>query len=386
MLPATPFTKELGAVQIGNFWVDAISHTFFVLSFLVLFYHKKLYVSKSELIVFGSILLISLVNSTIFQLPVINVFKQFLPIFILYFVSKMIIECKGPQYIMEKYVDYALIASIIGFAQLILKLFGIKLLTIDLQLNLDSLAFEPSHYVVMTLPALMYLYETKRFNLKFYIIFLALVLTFKTTFLVSILTYAVLTNINFKKRSIIILLIVGVIGTMSVVFNENVHHRFIHFFNFLLDWDISELKNLTIYSFMSNFHIAIENFIDTYGFGIGLGGHDTMYYRNLELFIETPFNNQFWGMNSKSAHSLLIRIISELGVIGILLLSAIFIKSLQIKQANLRAIALASYASFIAKFFKTGSYFEYGTILFLVLILVSIKLDNDNKVNLNKSA
>ena len=84
MLPATPFTKELGAIQIGNFWVDAISHTFFVLSFLVLFYHKKLYVSKSELIVFGSILLISLVNSTIFQLPVIIVFKQFLPIFILY--------------------------------------------------------------------------------------------------------------------------------------------------------------------------------------------------------------------------------------------------------------------------------------------------------------
>jgi hypothetical protein len=179
---------------------------------------------------------------------------------------------------------------------------------------------------------------------------------------------------------------VGVIGTMSVVFDEGMHSRFIHFINFLLDWDISELKNLTIYSFMSNFYLAIENFIDTYGFGIGLGGHDTMYYRNLELFLETPFKNQFWGINSKSAHSLLIRIISELGVIGILLLSAIFIKSLQIKQANLRAIALASYASFIAKFFKTGSYFEYGTILFLVLILVSIKLDNDNKVNLNKSA
>jgi hypothetical protein len=386
MLPATPFTKELGAVQIGNFWVDAISHTFFVLSFLVLFYHKKLYVSKSELIVFGSILLISLVNSTIFQLPVIIVFKQFLPIFILYFVSKMIIEYKGPQYIMEKYVDYALIASIIGFAQLILKLFGIKLLTIDLQLNLDSLAFEPSHYVVMTLPALIYLYETKRFNLKFYIIFLALILTFKTTFLVSFLTYAILTNMNFKKRSIIIFLIVGTVGIMSVVFNEGMYSRYIHFINFLLDWDISELENLTIYSFMSNFHIAIANFIDTYGFGIGLGGHDTMYYRNLELFLETPYDNRFWGINSKSAHSLLIRVISELGVIGILLLSAIFIKSLQIKQANLRAIALASYASFIAKFFKTGSYFEYGTILFLVLIIVSIKLDNDNKVILNKSA
>jgi len=117
-----------------------------------------------------------------------------------------------------------------------------------------------------------------------------------------------------------------------------------------------------------------------------LGGHDTMYYRNLELFIETPFDNKFWGINSKSAHSLLIRIISELGVIGILLLSIILIKSLQIKQTNLRAIALASYASFIAKFFKTGSYFEYGTIIFLVLILVSIKLDNDNKVHLNKRA
>jgi Tfp pilus assembly protein PilZ len=61
-------------------------------------------------------------------------------------------------------------------------------------------------------------------------------------------------------------------------------------------------------------------------------------------------------------------------------LSAIFIKSLQIKQANLRAIALASYASFIAKFFKTGSYFEYGTIIFLVLILVSIKQDNKSFV------
>ena len=380
MLPVTPFTKELAAMQIGNFWIDAISHTFFVLSFIAFFFYKKLYISKNELVIFSSILLISLVNTIIFELNVLIVFKQFLPIFILYFVSKAIIEEKGPEYIIEKYVDFAVIAAIIGFIQLSLKLFGIKFLTLDLQLNLDSLAFEPSHYVVMTLPALIYLYEKNYYNLKFYALLLALILTFKTTFLVSMLTYLVLTNMVLNKKSLYFVLMVGVIGVIFVLFSEQVQSRFMTFIGFLSNWDISRLLHLTIYSYMSNFYVAITNFIDTYGLGIGLGGHDTTYYRNLDLYVETPFNNNFLGFNSKSAHSLLIRMISELGMIGVLLLLMLYIKSLQIKQDYLRVIALASYSSFIAKFFKTGSYFEYGSILFLALIVVSIKHDNKSYV------
>ena len=379
MLPLTPFTKELGAIQIKNFWVDSISHTFFVLAFVILFYYRKLYMSRNELIIFSTILLISLVNSIIFELSILIIFKQFLPLFILYFVSKAIITYKGPEYIFERYIDYAVFAALFGFFQFILKIFGIKLLTVDLQLTLDSFAFEPSHYVVMTLPALVYLYEKRIFNLKFFIILIALILTFKSTLITSILVYLMLTNIRFSLKSNTYMLLGMVLfGVMIYIIPGALQRHALYFFNFLVTFDINGLLNLTVYSFMANFHVAVMNFISTYGLGVGLGGHDAMYYKDLILYVDSPFNNRFYGINSMSAHSLLIRIISELGIIGILLLIILFIKSLKIKEHNLRVIALASYSSFIAKFFKTGSYFEYGSILFLVLIIISIKLDSKN--------
>jgi len=377
MLPLTPFTKELGQVQVLNFWVDAISHTFFVLSFIFFFFYKKLYISKTELIIFSSILLVSLLNTIFFELSIIIVFKQFLPIFILYFVSKTIIEEKGPEYIIEKYVNVAVFAAIIGFLQLVLKFLGIEFLTPDLQLNLDSLAYEPSHYVVMTLPALIYLYEKKCYSLKFFTILLSLIFTFKTTFMVSVFGYLVLTNIKFNIKALYTFLTIFTIGAIMVIFVSEVQSRFMNFIQFLLYRDISNLLNLTVYSYVSNLHVAITNFVDTYGFGIGLGGHDATYYRNLQLYIESPYNNKFLGFNSMSAHSLLVRVISELGILGILLWSILFIKSIKIKQNNLRIIALASCSAFIARFFKIGSYFEYGAILFLVLMIVSIKLDEE---------
>jgi len=104
-----------------------------------------------------------------------------------------------------------------------------------------------------------------------------------------------------------------------------------------------------------------------------LGGHETTYQRN---FTGVDIHSDKWyGTNMKSAHSLLIRVTSELGVLGLFILLMLFYKSFGIKNIEYQIIAWASLSHFVTKFYKSGSYFDYGTIFFLVIIITMIKLD-----------
>jgi len=53
----------------------------------------------------------------------------------------------------------------------------------------------------------------------------------------------------------------------------------------------------------------------------------------------------------------------------------LFYKSFKIKHLAYSTIAFASLSHFIAKSFKLGSYFDYGTIFFLIVIIISITKD-----------
>ncbi|MDF1884570.1 hypothetical protein JHD49_11525, partial [Sulfurimonas sp. SAG-AH-194-C21] len=144
----------------------------------------------------------------------------------------------------------------------------------------------------------------------------------------------------------------------------------------------SNVQNLTTFSFVSNLEIAIGNFIRTFGFGIGLGGHEEMYYRYMTKDI---FLSYYYGINAASAHSLTIRIISELGIMGIFIYIILFYKVFKIKSLEYSAIAWASLSHFIVKSFKLGGYFDYGSLFFLLLIITAIRLDfNENGEKLSK--
>ena len=370
-LPFTPFTKEIGLVKIAGVDLDILSYPFFVFSLLLFLFLGKISVSKKEAFIFTVVFLIGTVNVLIFEFPLISFFKQFVLVMSMYLVAKTIMKYRDPIEIFKKYVDYAVIAAWIGIAQTLLKLIGIHILSP--YKGLDSLALEPSHYIIMILPAFVYLLEKKAFNKKFFLLLLTLFLTFKLTFFLAIVTYFSIRNIYKFKKLVFILPILLLLSMYMVNHNIAFQKRINSAIKFTQTQDMSSIDNLTTFSFLSNLEVAKSNFIMTYGVGVGLGGHETTYIRN---FKDIDIYSENWrGTNMKSAHSLLIRVFSELGILGLLILFMLFYKSYKIKHVEYKIIAWASLSHFVAKFFKSGSYFDYGTIFFLVMIIVIIQLD-----------
>jgi len=381
LLPLTVFTKEIGMMEIGGIQFDIISYPFFIIAFSVFFLTRKLSFSKNEVIVFTLIFISGLIVNILMELPIVKFFKQFIPIFIMYFVVKVIIKSNNPVLVFEQYVKYAVVAAMIGVVQLILKPMGILLLTPFSGYFIDSVALEPSHYVIMTLPAVLYLYLKKEFSWKFWLILATILLTLKLTALLSLGTFYIIINYrNFFKLIVGGALVIGI----SFYIVETVPEftdRILPALSYLESGKLEDVNNMTTFSFISNAEVAYNNFMETYGLGVGLGGHETTYIRNFNIPI---YSDSWYGLNYKSAHALPIRIFSELGVLGMFLLFMLFYKSLKIKNEVFKVIALASLGHFIAKFFKLGSYFDYGTIFFLVIIITMIILDKKERKELNK--
>lgn len=372
-LPLTVFTIELGLVKIGGIQFDWISQPFFIIMFSIYVFAKKIIVNKYEFLFFIFLLIQGFINTYLFNLPRLNFFSEFIPILIIYYASKSIIQKYDIRLIFQQYVKFAYYAAIIGIIQFLLKLFfNIKFLTPYSSLGIDSVALEPSHYVLMVLPAAVYLYEKNVYTKQFYIILLTLILTFKLTALASIVLYLLFRHFQKIKKFVLLAPILVTASYFIILEFPDFSDRYFSLLKYFQTGNLNDIENLTSFSFASNLQVALTNLQKTIGFGIGLGGHETMYNR----FIGQT-SSFIWeeGINAASAHSLSIRIISELGIIGVSLFIFLIIKVLKMPHSEYKIIALASLSHFIVKSIKLGGYFDYGTMFFFTLIIVALQLN-----------
>ena len=188
----------------------------------------------------------------------------------------------------------------------------------------------------------------------------------------------VLRNFKKLKKAIILTPFFLFIIYIIVINIPDFADRFNNTLTFIQTGNINQIDNLTVFSIASNFQVAIHNFITTFGFGIGLGGHETTYYRYFESLGSNLWMN---GINASSAHSLTIRIISEIGAMGIIIFIVLLIQVLKIKDSAIKAVALASFSHFLAKSIKLGGYFDYGTMFFLATIIIAIRIDRGKENN-----
>jgi len=371
LLPLTVFTKEIGMLEIGGIQFDILSYPYFAIVFALFALTGKLTFKTSELFVFLYLLAVGLTNVILFDLPITSFFKQFIPIVLIYYAAKNVLLSSDITAIFEKYVQFALWAAYIGYVQLLLKLVGINLLTPLTNFAIDSVALEPSHYVLIILPAVVYMIEKKNYSWKFYVLFASLILTFKVTALAALVVYYILRNFKRIKRQ---LFVGSILLALFVVIVQQVPEfadRVFGFIDFYHQGNLRTVENLTVFSFVSNLQAAWVNFLQTYGFGVGLGGHETMYFRNISS--DDSFLSYYYGINAASAHSLSIRVLSEIGLPGVLFYLYLYVKTLKIDDKLMAALAWAGLSHFIVKSIKLGGYFDYGTIFFLLIILLAIE-------------
>jgi len=381
------FSKELFSINIGGVSVDLFSYTFFTIYFF--FHVHKFKLPKEYFLLFIILFFSSIISILIFKYEFESFFKVFIPIVIIFSSSYDIIFKRMDNLfsMFNFYLKTTYFVAIFGLIQWSLSLIGVNII-INQPGLLDSIAYEPSHYAVIVSPAaLYYLKNFKKNKITSIIINLSLILTFSFTAYFTILVALLISFLNFRN----ILKLVFSIFLFVFLFNffpDRVKDRWDSLINLVIskkDFRDSS-TNLTTMSFVSNFEVAIFSIRKNFLTGAGLGMNKYLYdeyYSNDNYFQ----SHRHYGINSQASHSLTLRIISELGLFGIIIY-VLFINKNYIKLTKsnriYHIISLAILTHFLAKTIKLSGYIDYGTPIFVAFLLINklhYKLNKQKVIN-----
>ncbi|MDR2010189.1 MAG: hypothetical protein LBQ22_06885 [Bacteroidales bacterium] len=232
------------------------------------------------------------------------------------------------------------------------------------------------------LPGIAYLILTNKWeSLRLYIMIITGYLTFSPLFLFFLLAILVYKFMLFERLLFLktIFIIVFCLLCSSIYITENSNMVELRskktnetFDNFSKIFDSSPIHksdmNESTWAFVSNMRVAIHapNRIT----GAGLGTHQYSYYNYFNYF----------GLNCEDAYSLGIRLFSEFGIIGIILLLQFFFKNFN-KYNN---INVSIFWGLLYLFFRGGQYILIGTIMFFYIYYYTSKRNTElNKINLS---
>ncbi len=160
------------------------------------------------------------------------------------------------------------------------------------------------------------------------------------------------------------LLIVGmsifVVALMSVLYTVNDHFRV------RLDDSVRVLReanvedvNLSTYALLSNAFVSWSALHDRPIFGYGIGAHQIAHHIYLpELPGMATVPKEYMDINAKDANSLLFRIASELGLVGLLLTAVFLVRCTLSGRSRLADISAAVMVYLFLKLLREGHWFS----------------------------
>lgn len=177
--------------------------------------------------------------------------------------------------------------------------------------------------------------------------------------MVAVLTVAIYTNVDgFKMK---------VDDTMSVINGES----------------SLETTNLSTFSWVSNALVAHSSFKNNPVFGSGLGSHEISYFKYIHSVLDVNKTKAF--LNYNDANSLFLRVLSEGGLLGLLILFYFILKYFlprrKDKSDYLWVINNSILAMFVVRLIRCGHYFNIGFFFFIWLYYFTWRL---NQVSLEE--
>lgn len=248
-------------------------------------------------------------------------------------------------------------------------------------LYFSSMSGEPGNYAQVVMPAVFYLIEkslkVKKIKVQDLIFIISYICTFTAIAFMGFILYVFFKVIVLIKNKEIKKFFYG-IGTFLIILPV-----FIKIFNIgmikikifetsnyilnLMDVDLNKV-NLSTIALFSNLKAAIlsRHFI----FGNGLGTIQQVYYKYL-----VNENYFFYGLNSKDGYSMVVRIFTEFGLVGFLIIIYILIRNFFYCKKNflLSTINFSIMIGISSYLIRGGSYYMYGSILFYIFLIFSKK-------------
>lgn len=239
--------------------------------------------------------------------------------------------------------------------------------------GLDGLAYEPSHFVIASAPAAYYTLNNPDINRWVRVVIpSAILLTLSTTALIMSVIIALMTFRRYMAVPLLLMMSLLLAWQYSAQFRSRVELRLADTF---VNEEASEMtefgSNKTTISLLSNMFVAQANASIYFPFGAGFSNHGENYDRH---FKEDDFRrSNYFRTNQKSGHNVAVRFFSEFGYMG---LGAMFFFYLRVwrtyRSSSLEARLVVSMAlvHVLGKCVKLGSYLDYGTPLFVSLLLL----------------
>ncbi|MBL7736797.1 MAG: hypothetical protein JNL51_15165 [Chitinophagaceae bacterium] len=364
----TVFSKEVGHTGLFGIDYDFIGYNFCI--FYLLFHINSLYVSRNINLFLSYLFVSSILSKLYLGLELPPLFKQFIPTAVIFLVTyDFFVRSRNYALLFKIYITISYYTALFGLLQLGVKFFfGINLLTNYYALFIDSIAYEPSHYAALILPACVYsIFNYKKDKLRATVILLAMFGTFSVTSYVVMAVAIALIFLNPVYLLIVVPLLYYLYFYVFLSFDKFAYRQS-GFDIYFEHRNLMKVKSGTTLSFLSNAEVARYTITKSPLLGSGLGGHEEMYYK---FYSTQAFRMHYlFGLNAPSAHSLIIRVFSELGLAGGIFYLWFLMRNLILRgERNHRMISIACLTHFLCKFLKLGGYFDYGTPFFAMMYI-----------------
>ena len=352
-------------VDIKLFYLVVIVNT------ILLVYLNKIRLNKTHMKLLSILFLMGLISIVLKTNRLTKFLPQFLGIsFIsIYYYSFFRYQQISIENIFRIYCKAALWLSITGII-----IFCYLLIFENKYGRLRSLMAEPSLFMTLTLPA--FFYYTKNFvtnrhyKIEAFTIGMAIILASSLIGYIG-LALALLLLQSRKKLFGICIAVLILISFFCIEyrFNDDIRMRVDDTKESLLSGEIGNV-NMTTFSLLTNFQVSIESLKENFLIGGGLGSHSLTYDRYKKMFRISGNRQRNWiGWNSADAGVLFLRIMSELGLAGIIFVGYFIIKFRVKSPGTINIISNAILIYFVVRLLKGGHYFTPELYFFVMLYI-----------------
>jgi len=387
------FSDALTFLSFFSFADFRVSYLMIGIFLLIILFSRRIAINKTFCIFMGIITLSSLYNIYIGKDTFLLLTKQVVGIAAnaLTFYSLMKFNDYNVEKLFKIYLNIAFLVALIGLLQEVSYLLGwkygfdfhsflpywkVSLTNTASLLRVNSIINEPADFCYVMMPAcFVSIASFTKIGHKFIsrrkaaIIIVALLLTFSTVGYLGIILSFFLLVYNYGKLKPIIAICI-LIFFFSVFVYQNIAETKTRVDDSLavLTGNVNWQKiNLSSYAFFTNLIVACNSFKENPLFGSGLGSHEVSYNRFIHNIIGQ--NGPYLDVNSSDANSLFLRLLSETGLFGILVLAFFIIRFYVHKKKDLNGylwiISSAILSMFFIRGLRQGHYFVNGFFFFI---------------------
>lgn len=332
---------------------------------------KGLKFNKYFVLLLLGLLIHGITTYTIINIPYKYLISQLLGVTIVGTYFYNLVSLYEKKELIDTYLKLSLYVALIGFPMWLL---GINS---NDGIRFQSIFTEPAHYAIVVIPAVYYCFHLKKY-LSFFMILISILLSQSSIGYIGLSLMLIIPQLSLRRIAYFAILIPVVIGVFYLLYrnNDSIKLRFDDTYN-----SISALKNgkfkdgtnESSYALLSNLYVAKNNFLN-HPLGSGFGSHFSMHTNEYSKIIRPPYHIDVLKLdkiNAPDAASLFIRILSDLGIIGVLLMLFLMFKSSKVFQYEL-LFEQGIFIYLLLKLFRDGHYFPPEFYFFVWLLYFSL--------------